>query len=236
MKNHSAILDKTWDSDFFGFKIGYVEFSDPNLIDFADLVALQKEQDYKVVYAFSDVEIDSEITKNILHYYDSKITLEKSLPKQLDGSLKYDVVSDKEFDSALQLSYEAGKKSRFKLDPNFSSEAFLKLYEAWCVNSLNKEFADEVIGYFEDSQLLGMATVKVNENTANIGLISVLSGYQGKGIGQKLLDYSESYAVQSGCSKIKVPTQAINEQALSFYRKNGYHDIKVEHIYHLWLS
>jgi len=228
---------KEWDSIFFGFKIGHTE---PIELDKEQLISFQKEQierGIKLIYIFPEKVIEPTILDGFRYYYSTKITLEKLnlQEKYVEVNSRYMVIED--FNSVLPLCYEAGKDSRYNIDPNFTTEQFKELYRAWCTNSLNKQFADQTIGQFdEDNSLIGFVTIKIIDNCANVGLIAVDQKEQGKGVGQNLLQLAENYAIQNGCSSIRVPTQETNVQALKFYRKNGYKDIKVESIYHLWLS
>lgn len=49
--------------------------------------------------------------------------------------------------------------------------------------------------------------------------------YQSQGIGTAILSYLEEQAIKLGYSTIWLETRAINEQAVRFYERNGYHRI-----------
>ena len=233
MEKRNEIKRKDWDSDFFNLNVGYVEQPSFNS---DDISLIQDNNQFDVIYLFSESSILDNVLSKDQFYYDQKVTLEKRLiSKKIENKEHPIHLTEEHKEEILPLCVEAGKYSRFKLDPYFSEQQFLSLYEMWCDNSLNNQFADLSIGLKNaDGQISGILTLAFKETTCHIGLIAVAPNQQGLGIGSRLLNLAEFISLEKGCDCIHVPTQLINAQALSFYEKNGFKRIKVEHIYHLW--
>lgn len=78
-------------------------------------------------------------------------------------------------------------------------------------------------GYFEDEDLCGAISLKIETNVADIHRLIVHPTHFRKRIAQKLLDFViNNYQVK----KIKVATGSKNTPAVSFYLKNGFEIIK----------
>ncbi|MBY4970383.1 GNAT family N-acetyltransferase [Streptococcus suis] len=85
----------------------------------------------------------------------------------------------------------------------------------------------------ETGQVSGYIHAQVYESLySNSGLnilgLAVLSEYQGKGIGSKLLQAVERLAIDKGLSFIRLNSAESRLQAHLFYEKNGYHSDKMQ--------
>ena len=103
-------------------------------------------------------------------------------------------------------------------------------------NSLNKTFAEKVFYIHSEDTINGFVTLQRDGNTAKIGLIAVNPNFQGKGIGTKLLQAAEYYAIKNNMDKMLIPTQKENILACNFYKKNGYSVKEETIIKHYWRS
>ncbi len=63
----------------------------------------------------------------------------------------------------------------------------------------------------------------INGNIAEVK--RMYAKYQSQGIGTTVLSYLEEQAMKLGYSAIWLETRVINEQAVRFYERNGYHRI-----------
>lgn len=52
--------------------------------------------------------------------------------------------------------------------------------------------------------------------------LAVHPDWQKQGLGNKLMDYAEKFAVQNGYAAIRLDTYSINKKAVSFYEHRGY--------------
>jgi ribosomal protein S18 acetylase RimI-like enzyme len=132
------------------------------------------------------------------------------------------------------LSLEAGKYSRFRLDPNMKSFEFEKLYFEWVFKSILGQFDHDVYLFKEDGKTVGLLTLKVTNETAHIGLISSHKDYQGRGIGKNMITFAKNYASQKKCKLLSVATQESNHVAMKFYQKNGFTVKQLDCILHAW--
>ena len=55
-----------------------------------------------------------------------------------------------------------------------------------------------------------------------LSMIAVRSGYDGKGIGTRLLSHTEKVCREQGMSSLRLEVNKSNDPAVSFYRKNGF--------------
>lgn len=79
------------------------------------------------------------------------------------------------------------------------------------------------IGYYENEELCGAISIKVVDREVDIHRLIVHPNHFRKGIAQLLLNFIESkFEVET----IRVATGFKNEPAVSFYKKNGFQNIK----------
>ena len=216
-----------WDSDFFEIKIASVDASH----EVADIDL----QEFDMIYSFHSDE--DRVYQNFQpSYREHKIIFEKQLQDSADTEA--DIRSaDENFKgvSTLQeLAYESGKHSRFKLDGNFAERQFKNLYNLWITNSLNRQFADDVLVIYSHEKIAGFVTYKINQDIATIGLIAVLPEFQGQGLGSKLLQRVEFTLFQKNILTLQIPTQQDNLDACGFYTKKGYSILSITPITHYW--
>ncbi|HRK72704.1 MAG TPA: hypothetical protein PLL64_00400, partial [Rhodothermales bacterium] len=88
------------------------------------------------------------------------------------------------------LAFEAGKFSRFRLDPHFGEDAFRRLYRRWVEASINGTFADAVFVLVQKEALRGFVTVKIKEKIGYISLIASDPCHQHQGVGSTLVVYA----------------------------------------------
>ncbi|MCS7075807.1 MAG: GNAT family N-acetyltransferase [Bacteroidia bacterium] len=233
-----SITFLSWDSDFFGYKVGQVllhkeaSFSE-KWIDTA------RKEGYKLLYIRCDSDNAQEI--QIEHtgatLVDEKVTFCQRIP---EGTFEYTssvVLYEEESPTPdiLQLALDSGIYSRFKVDKNFKNNEFERLYEVWIKNSTQKKIAKHVIIYQKEGRAVGLLTLGEKNNRADIGILAVNAQYRGEGIGKQLVQKSFELSLQMGHTYLQVVTQKANQNACRFYEKVGFSVDSIEHIYHLWL-
>ncbi|PIY80538.1 MAG: hypothetical protein COY80_02125 [Candidatus Pacebacteria bacterium CG_4_10_14_0_8_um_filter_42_14] len=92
----------------------------------------------------------------------------------------------------------------------------------WCF--LIAEEGGRIIGYTNGGLIDFLHRKSRYFEIQNLGVIPEM---QRKGLGKQLLESITSWAKEHGYQKIYLNCYAANEEALSFYRKNGYQDIDV---------
>ncbi len=97
-----------------------------------------------------------------------------------------------------------------------------------------KENNGKILLYKKDEKIVGLIVGIVNnEETERFdfkapkrGRITELvinKDYRGKNIGKELLDNMQKYLKEIGCKKILIAVLGYNENAIKFYKQNGYH-------------
>lgn len=217
-----------WDSDFFGYETGEIVFQEKE--------HLENYNNYKLIYIKSSQDFEKEINYFKCEFSETKVVFEKEL--EFFPSEKKHIYSNNEIDFDInqlyELAFESGKYSRFKLDEKFTIKKFKELYQKWVDNSISRSFADDVLIYSENNQIMGFVTYKISENFGTIGLIAVSPNFQGKGIGKKLLTFIENVLFSKGIKTLIIPTQLINETAYNFYKNQNYKIKETSFIKHYW--
>lgn len=236
-----------WDSCNFKLKTGNVVIELPDNLNslilgeiIEKILLTAEEEQYKLLYFRlpydlhipNPISSDRRILLVDIKVIYAKVFVEKPLniiDKHIENYTSCQI--NKEL---LELAFESGKYSRFKLDPNFPSGIFEKIYSTWIDRSVKKEIADNVLIYRSEGEILGMLTYFVEADIATIGLIAVSQSHQGKNIGSILLLSMESI-LYGKVKMIQVATQKQNLKACSFYEKNQFLVKEETNIYHIWL-
>lgn len=220
-----------WDSQFFKKEVGAID-SNLSLME-GDYVA------YQLIYAIQDIE-EKELQ---LHGFHSTIKLnyvdyEKGLLSSGPYDITLDVCSFHDLkiprDELYHLAELSGTYSRFKLDPFFDVSIFSEFYKTWIDNSLDTDFANDVLVCYLEGHVHGLLTYKVFGDFAKIGLLAVSHEKQGLGIGTQLLHKLENILIKEGVTRLQVVTQSKNILANQFYLKNGFCECKTYSITHFW--
>ncbi len=66
--------------------------------------------------------------------------------------------------------------------------------------------------------------------SGKVSELVIAKGTRGKGVGQKLMNKMEEYFKSIGCEYVFVDVFAYNENAINFYKKNGYHGRMINNI------
>lgn len=220
------IDDLEWDSEFFKLHIGKMVIEDTSKLDFYELKDIVDTSEYDLVYIFSKKRLNGE------NPIDQKRTYiwQPSSMLVVDDSIVNFIGSP---DTLYELAYQAGHKSRFKLDSNISESDFRRLYKLWVNNSLNGSFADYVKVYIENGTPIGFITAKRYSDRISIGLIAVDSYARGKGVGKKLMASIMALGDKENIP-VEVVTQADNVGACRFYESLGFAVKEESYIYHIW--
>ena len=227
-----------WDSEFFNLHVGKVEVASICQSKFSELIDKANNENYDLIYLISTepIEIDQRIMSDV------KVTFSFKKPFILDFDNNHcELISEGNLDlnqykSLIKLTYLSGHKSRFRIDSNFQTKYFKRLYKTWLDRSLNGEIADYVLAVIIKNKIYGFVTLKVSDKNAKVGLIAVDKQSQGKGIGEKLMQGVFKIANELGLTSLEVDTQEINEQAIHFYSKLGMKISSKQYIYHLWIK
>ena len=74
----------------------------------------------------------------------------------------------------------------------------------------------------EEGNLVGCVYLEKRENRMYLGLLSLDPVQQGKGLGRKLMDAAEEFAVNDGCVAMDLRTISQRNDIQPFYKHFGY--------------
>ena len=226
------IIQLKWDTDFFGYKVGKLLLNDNNLDE-----NLLINNDFKLIYLFSNDPLSEDLVKkHNLFLSDEKIDLITNVSNLTDNKFENENLVELNIldDNLLDLTFQSGHFSRFKIDSNFKNNEFETLYTAWIEQSISHENADKVIGFSINNKVVGFITFVLKNNMFDIGLIAVNEQHRSLKIGKQLLAYVFNYSLSKKVDFVTVTTQNKNQGALNFYLQNGFSINQTTYIYHLW--
>lgn len=230
--NNSVLLK--WDTNFFGFKVGKITFSDESYL--RDTLNEMYNEQIKLVYGFSKIEIKQEIIKKYNGILiDKKIIFYKTIDSIINVESEIATLNNYntiDYQNLLSLTFESGHFSRYKRDLRLPDNTFKRLYKVWLDNSLAHKIADKIFIFRRKNIIEAFVTIKIKNKIGEIGLIAVSSTLRGKNIGSALLKQSENYCFSEGITRVVVSTQEINQLACNFYLKNKYKIKEKINIYH----
>ena len=123
-----------WDSGFFGYPIGKLQIATFEELDNTLFESIARP--FQLVYVFSSVPLRS----NLLKHVDTKTTLSQTLGDAIkledDPYVCSFVNGVHSYENLEQLALESGVYSRFKVDTNFKSNEYERLYTKWIQNSV----------------------------------------------------------------------------------------------------
>lgn len=237
-----------WDSNNFNLNIGNFFIDNPEGLSpvalsdtIKQVVSIGKRDKYQLLYLKLPFKIElSKLTldcKKII-LADTKVIYKKQIANKCSDAQNEHIsnyTASEANETLLGLSFESGKHSRFKLDPNFPPGTFEKLYSKWINKILSKEADENIIVYQINGEILGMLTYSIQSTIVVVGLIAVDKSHQGKNIGSALLSSLEDIVFSKGISIIELATQKHNLVACNFYQKNKFFIKQEINIYHIWL-
>jgi len=130
----------------------------------------------------------------------------------------------------VNISKNAFKNSRFIFDDNLNDNKY-NVYSEWVKNAFKNE--DKYFCYYEEKKILGYVLFSIHSNSITIELIATKPN--NKGIGTKLMNQIEEFALKNNINTLNVGTQLNNLNAQNFYEKNGFKHIANNSIYHWWI-
>lgn len=213
------IQELTWDTKFFGRKIGSI----PVVASAEEADALLEEarkQEFRYLIArLTPAEIYAVQILEQKGFYttDIGIVWHRSIKDFEATEVPARVATTG--DNAVVSNISAGifKEGRFYKDPFFSREEADRLYRTWAENLLKGD-ADKVFLVGNE----GFVACKVAGDTGSITLIGVSSEHQHRGIGKDLVRKALTWFREMGADKATVRTQAGNRNAIAFYESVGF--------------
>ena len=79
-----------------------------------------------------------------------------------------------------------------------------------------------IFKYLESGEILGCVMLAEKENAVYLGMLTVSPDLQGGGIGKKLLNYAEIFALEKGIFKIEMTVISVRSELIAWYERHGY--------------
>ncbi len=84
-----------------------------------------------------------------------------------------------------------------------------------------------ILKFTKNNYIIGCVLLIEKKNQLYLGMLTVSPELQNSGIGKKLLQQSEIYALELGLSKISMTVISVREELISWYKRHGYADTGV---------
>ena len=109
------------------------------------------------------------------------------------------------------------------------------LPDGWKQNLIDDAFDSGrfiAFGAFDGQELVGVITLDVSFETADLEDIVVKNQFRKQGVASELLKMAESQLKESGVCKIFLEVRASNQTAINFYSKKGFEQISTRKSYY----
>jgi dTDP-4-amino-4,6-dideoxy-D-galactose acyltransferase len=213
----------TWDSEFFGRKIGALAQAWTPAGVAAD-VAAARQQGYDYLISRPPVE-DAAAVRALeqggFYLTDLGVTWHSDVARYLQGAGRSATAHARPAGEAdipwlQQAATVLFPLSRFYHDPFYSKADADRLHAAWLANSVRGQAADAVLMIAD----AGFVTCKIAKDGAGeIVLIGVVDGSRMKGAGRALMTAALEWFATRGVTVVRVKTQVKNLRAMNFYHR-----------------
>lgn len=246
MSSTSPCSYLSWDSDFFGHRIGRVNGGKLNERMLQSIFSWCQKEQIDCLYFLADADHAETVSLAEdagFSLRDVRLTFELNNPAEACSPLSpvegLEVRQSRPGD--LEALRDTARTSyihtRFYYDPCFSEEQCAQLYDLWLARSLQDDFASAVIVAELEGQPVGYVTCKLEEGKeGTIGLVGVKESARGLQIGQHLLYAAAAWFADNERQSIRVVTQGRNIAAQRLYQKCGFVTHSMQLWYHKWFT
>lgn len=228
-----------WDTAFFGFPTARILAPKRDQSGLGKIVAALKAAKTELAYWSVDPkDAESNLAAALYGGFlaDVRTTYMAALPIAPPQRPRFPisaVLPEEETPALYALAVEAGRHSRFNVDPGFPPNLFRALYVEWLRKSLAGERADAVLAAREGEGPIGLITLQAKAGIGNIGLIAVDAAFRGKGVGTELVRAALEWCGGRGCALVEVATQGRNLAATRLYESMGFAVSGRTNVWHL---
>ena len=244
----SLLTPVLWDSDHFGYPVGFITGPDVGENELQEQLDYARHGGVRLVYwaTWSGRPVSASVLRT--HgglLVDRKATFRMDLDRDQGvavdpASLQLGIQKQPRGPAPgwlLRLGVAAGQFSRFQVDRNIPRERFEALYETWVDRSAQGDLADAVLVACQhppSSEGCGMVTIALREGIGKISLIAVAESWRGRGVGRFLVAAAHRWMAAQGARQAVVVTQLANQPACRLYQSCGYSLDVVQDFYHFW--
>jgi dTDP-4-amino-4,6-dideoxy-D-galactose acyltransferase len=237
-----------WDTKFFGMKMGQVLLpSLSEIYNFSEWAWQQtlesaRYQNYQFLYCPFDVchpEVAAVVASYGATLGDILVTFSLDCTKDIKKrKQEFTITEANQNDLAgiIDIAEHSFGDSRFLMDPHFDRAKAQQFYPTWLKESFGN--TEKILVVKQSQQVLGFISLKPESRTETliIRLIAVNHSWQGKGLGQTLIEQAINLAVHQKYRQIQVGTQLTNRAAINLYEKTGFRMNNAKYRYHIWLN
>jgi dTDP-4-amino-4,6-dideoxy-D-galactose acyltransferase len=227
----------SWDSDFFGRRIGRILADVLDSTKLREIFEWQRAEKVACLYFLADpnqAETLKLVEQNNFHLTDLRVTLERAVPVPAP-TMPVEVRLFAERDRAVlrAIARISHRDSRFYFDGHFPRERCDQLYDTWISKSCDG-YADVTMVAEVAGQTAGYITCHKEDQEGTIGLVGVHPDFQGRALGQALVNASLAWFAREGFQKASVVTQGRNNRAQRLYQRCGFLSRSIQLWYHWW--
>lgn len=227
-----------WDTDFFGFRIGRANAHRLTPASTQRLLAWSTAERLRCLYLFADPDCAATLScahdarfKFVDFRLEFALDLTRTPARPASGDLRSASAAD--LPAVEALSRAAHTDTRFFKDANFPADRAAELYAEW----IRRDFREHRIFTLDTNAApAGYVTCQIDPaaRLARIGLIAVAPAARGSGHGRRLLQGALAWFHSSGCTEVRVVTQASNLAAQRLYQSAGFKTAEVAATFHRW--
>lgn len=81
-----------------------------------------------------------------------------------------------------------------------------------------------ILLYRQENKIIGCVNLQQHGNRLYLGMFSVSPQLQGGGIGKKILQAAEEYALHINCNAIYMSVISVRKELIDWYKRHGYTD------------
>lgn len=228
-----------WDTNLFGIRIARI-LKPLSEVELQAYILWAQAHDIECTYY--DCPIEQVDAIHLAQHYsfqfvDVRVLLQRPmkiplLPHASDHDIRSARSSD--IEKLQALSVELHKDTRFFADRRFPVAQARELYAIWMKNECVANDGVVWVKTDENDSPIGYLTCKAQGELGIIGLFGVASQYQGRGIGQSLLQKGLDWFHDQKCQRVQVVTQGRNTGALASYCMQQFLIIKQSVWLHRW--
>ena len=231
-----------WDSDHFGINVARIMQDSLNESVMANALSWCHEHSIDCTYLLvgaADYETAMVAQRHDFRLTDLRITLRADFDRAhtsagLEKGVAVRPYRQEDESILVQLAGSIHDNTRFAVDPGFSKQQRIGLYERW-MRSMCSGDADAIFVAIDEGAAVGYITCHKNASgEGSIELVGVHKASQGKGLGQHLVWAATEWFKRHGIVRVHVVTQGRNIAAQMIYQHGGFVTTKIELWFHRW--
>jgi dTDP-4-amino-4,6-dideoxy-D-galactose acyltransferase len=239
----------TWDSEFFGRRIGRVESHRLSAAAVADVLAWTARERIECLYLLADSDdattlhlaetagfhcmgVRVELDQRLGTAHEESSTRAGATTGRDDVTLRPVRAADR--DALLAIARVNHVDTRFYADPRFPTAQADALYARWVERSCFDSYSGNAFVADIAGTAVGYLTASVKGTNGIIDLLGVSAAERGRGLGRRLIAHALEWFRAQGATTASVVTQGRNIAAQRLYQQAGFRTSQVHLWYHRW--